>query len=260
MTVFSTTILGQASGYTPPLIKITRGEWHPEDPSKTIRHSSGILTECPCKYLDRFTDHGGRIREAYENAVVAAVKKLVPRDAVAIQLHIHVVSMGSGGLLQDAMWLQKLFSQSTLPSHLHLHFVDTLYKTNISFFKTLGNYAQEIVPTGIQLEINAWGSYPELQAALEAQAIKPNLAIGIDTDEGTGDANVYQKTILGGDLEKVLFIQQEPKADGDIIFHVFHRQVFHRLEGSNSEPEHEPFNLSRVDEAARYIETVGASF
>lgn len=245
MSLFSTTITGVSS--TPPAaLKITQGDW-----GKNVPNSSGELNECPCFYMDRFTNHGKRIREAFENAVVNALGKfMVHRDAVIFLPPIHVVVMGSGGLLQDAMWLQKLFSKrvSDIPPRLVLHLVNDTYKEGASLFDTFKRYVASIVPSGVELTIRAWNSYEVLKTALKVDNTKPHLVIGIDTDDGTEAAKIYQKNALAGDLEKVLFIKHEPKEAGNIDFYIYHRK------GSGAALTEQKFNLQQIDSAAQYVE------
>ena len=251
MSIFSTSIHGAIpAGAQLPAMLIRPGTWQPY-----IQHSYESLTECPCGYLDRFSKHGKRIREAYENAVVSAIQKFTSiRDANPV---VRIVVIGSGGLIQEAQWLYKLFSQRipSPPQNLILHLVDVGYdgRRSAPLFDSFISYAQRIVPQSVTLNIFAWDSCEALQTALRIKNLRPNLVIGMDTEHATGSAIAYQWDVAPGDIDKVLFVKWESKVRS-FCFKIYSRQ------GSDSTLISQQFGASDSDRAGRAIETIGASF
>src|SRR5579863_6907097 len=176
--------------------------------SPYVQHSYQNLMECPCVALDRFEEHGRLIREAYENAVVNAIQSFFPsRDSALINKGVNIVVVGSGGLLQEAFWLSKLYRSRVQPSELTLHFVDTDYKELDTRIQNFVTYAlKNIVPKNVTLNVYGWNSWE----SLKQKVTKPDLVIGIDTEGATPDGTRYQAVLKAGDLEKVLIVRWEP--------------------------------------------------
>lgn len=240
MAVFVKSIQGNARN-TIEIGPVIQGSQNPY-----VQHSYQGLTECSCMALDRFNVRGKAIRTAYEKAVVEAVSTFYPsRDSVLRNKAVNIVVIGSGGLLQEAFWLKRLYS-ILQPSELTIHLVDTDYATNISPLENFVNYVgPNIVPFGTVLNIFGWRSCEELRPKI----LKPDLVIGMDTERATPDAKRYQWALQSGDLEKVLIVRWESTSTGDIAIRL------HSRKGSSDQLREKQF--VNFDEAAQAIETAG---
>lgn len=217
MSIYKCTIHGAT--HLQPFINSNEIKKGSQDPY--IQHSYEGLEECPCKALDRFSTHGGAIREAYEDAVVDAVTKLYPhQDSLLSNRSVSIVVIGSGGLLQEAFWLQKLYQlKKVQPVELSLYLVDKDYVTNDKRVANFAVFAKNyIVPPGCNLNVVALKT-----CDLFKDTFRPTLIIGMDTEHATGVATNYQWVLRQGDLEKTLFVKWENQ-DGQLKFKVYSRQ------------------------------------
>jgi hypothetical protein len=236
MAIFSTQIQGIVRAPPAQLPAITKGRW-----SSNIEHSFEGLTECPCGYLDRFSPHGTQIRTAYEDAVVNAIA--IPS---AFGKKVHIAVVGSGGLLQEAIWLTKLY-QKQKPLELALHLIDLDYKKDDHRILSLVKYVRSIVPVGSTLDIYGWNSCETLRT--EAEKIDdfiPNLVIGMDTEHATDAAKKYQWELIPGDIEKTLLVKWEITEAG-LSFVVYSRR------GSADTLKYKTFTQKESTQAAECI-------
>lgn len=214
MTVYRTQVVG-TSAPCMSTTSITR-----YDQNQGNSHSLQNLTECSCPALDRFSSHGNAIRTAYEDAVVNAISSFYPTPDHLLRTKVHVAVMGSGGLLQEALWLQK-FYQTAQPVDLVLHLVDTYYAENTSAIASLAKFAKDhIVPKYCTLTIQGWKSCADLANS----TIKPDLVIGMDTENATPDAKRYQWALQAGDIEKTLIVRWEGTPSGQPQFKLYSRK------------------------------------
>lgn len=219
-----------------PTNEIERDTW----PQPHVQHSYQNLTECPCGFLDRFSDHGSTIREAYENAVVAAIGILNHQDII-------IAVVGSGGLLQEACWLTKLFHQNEKFTQISLHLIDTDYATDLQPIDALAKYVRTVLRERQILVIQPWSSWKALQEMVkQVNNLSPHLVIGMDTEHATNPAVNYQWNLTPGDSEKTLFIRWV-KEQGETYVKIYSRN------GSAPALNCKPFLLSEYKAAGQYI-------
>lgn len=160
------------------------------------------ITECSCTPLDRFSVEGGAIREAYENSVVNAMEKLYPsQESLLNNENIRIVVIGSGGLLQEVIWLQKMY-QKIKPAKISLYLVDTGYSENDIRVVIFSNFLERnVVPLGCTLNVVALRTCKFFNTTF-----RPDLVIGINTNNSTFKVVEFQSALNNGYITKALIV------------------------------------------------------